>query len=269
MKHAREGGPVRYRARVEYDGTEFAGFQAQPGRRTVQGELEAALARLNGGRRIRVSAAGRTDAGVHAAGQVIAFTWTGAMPAQQLGPAFGALLPRDVAIGPLRRVALDFDPRRAATRRTYRYSIWDGPRSPLRERFSYELDERLDVEAMATAASLLVGRRDFSAFGRVKDTSVRTLHEVRVRRDGHLVTSDVTGDAFLRQMVRSIVAALIRIGIGRATAADLEEALRSPGRAFSGAVVPARGLCLRRVTMGTRTRTTREHDETKEERQGP
>ena len=140
MKHAREGGPVRYRARVEYDGTEFAGFQVQPGRRTVQGELERALTHLTGESAFRIQVAGRTDAGVHATGQVIAFTWTGDMAARQLGQAIGALLPPDVAIGPLRRVAADFDPRRAATRREYRYSIWTGPRSPLRSRYVHELD---------------------------------------------------------------------------------------------------------------------------------
>jgi tRNA pseudouridine38-40 synthase len=259
MKHAREGGPVRYRARVEYDGTEFAGFQAQPGRRTVQGELERALAHLSGGPRIRVDAAGRTDAGVHAIGQVIAFTWPGRMTAKQLGPAIGALLPPDVAIRPLVRVALDFDPRRAATRREYRYSIWTGPRSPLRSRYRYELDERLDVEAMQDAARHLVGRHDFSAFGRVQNTASRTLYEVRLKRRGHLVTIDVAGDAFLRQMVRSIVAALIRIGMGRATAEDLVRELGSPGRAFAGSVAPAQGLCLRRVTIGPpRTRDDKE-----------
>jgi tRNA pseudouridine38-40 synthase len=265
MKPAREGGPVRYRARVQYDGTEFAGFQAQPGRRTVQGELERVLAHLSGEPRVQVKAAGRTDAGVHATGQLIAFTWTGRMTASQLGPAIGALLPRDVAIGPLTRVALDFDPRRAATRREYRYSIWTGPRSPLRNRYLHELDEQLDVEAMAAAASQLVGRHDFSAFGRVQHSAIRTLYEVRVRRQGHLVTIDVAGDAFLRQMVRSIVAALIRIGMGRATAEDLVGELHSPGRAFDGAVVPAQGLCLRRVAIGPSPRTRN----TKEARQRP
>ena len=251
---------MRYRARVEYDGTEFAGFQAQPGRRTVQGELERVLAHLHGGRRVTVSAAGRTDAGVHATGQVIAFTWTGAMPGKRLGQAVGAMLPRDVSIGPLQRVAPDFSPRRAATRREYRYSIWTGPRSPLRERYAYGLEEHLDVEAMQAAASQLVGARDFSAFGRVNGRAVRTLYEVRVRRQGHLVTIDVIGDAFLRQMVRSIVAALIRIGMGRASAEDLVSELRSPGRAFAGAVVPPQGLCLRRVVIGPpgRDRTTKE-----------
>ena len=141
MKHAREGGTVRYRARVEYDGTEFAGFQAQPGRRTVQGELERVLAHLSGEPTIRIKSAGRTDAGVHATGQVIAFTWHGGMAAKELGQAIGALLPPDVAIGSLARVALDFDPRRAATRREYRYSIWTGPRRPFGRHTVYELDE--------------------------------------------------------------------------------------------------------------------------------
>jgi tRNA pseudouridine38-40 synthase len=172
------------------------------------------------------------------------------MAARELGQAIGALLPRDVAIGPLRRVAPDFDPRRAATRREYRYSIWTGPRRPLQRRTVYELDEPLDAEAMHAAAQVLVGRHDFSAFGRVQHTAVRTIHLVRVRRRGHLVTIDVSGDAFLRQMVRSIVAALIRIGMGRATAEDLADELRSTDRAFAGAVAPPQGLCLRRVVIG-------------------
>jgi tRNA pseudouridine38-40 synthase len=223
---------VRYRARVQYDGTEFAGFQAQPGRRTVQGVLERALAHLVGGQRIPISAAGRTDAGVHATGQVIAF--------------------------------LDFDPRRAAIRREYRYTIWNGPRNPLRERFAYPLEDRLDVDSMQRAAAALVGQHDFTAFGRVKTRSVRTLYEVRLRRHGHLVTIDVVGDAFLHQMVRSIVAGLIRVGLGRATSEDLVRESRGPGRAFDGAVVPPCGLCLRRVVIGS----PRKRQGMKEQRQG-
>src|SRR3954452_1619647 len=118
-KIVRKDGPVRYSARVEYDGTDFAGFQVQPGRRTVQGELEAALGRLSGGTRIRVDGAGRTDAGVHAAGQVIAFTWIGRLPADGLVRALRAVLPPDVAIGRLWRVPADFRPRHAAQRREY------------------------------------------------------------------------------------------------------------------------------------------------------
>lgn len=248
--HAREGGPVRYAARVEYDGTDFAGFQVQPGRRTVQGELEAALGRLGGGDRIRVDGAGRTDAGVHAADQVIAFNWTGRLRADELVQALRAVLPPDIGIGRLWQVPAGYRPRHAARRREYRYSIWNGPRSPLRERFALGCREVLDVEAMDRAAQALVGRHDFSAFGGWDRQPIRTLHRVRVRRNGRLVTIDVVGDAFLRQMVRSIVAALLRIGRGEATAEDLEVALRSPGRAFAGAIAPPHGLCLRRVILG-------------------
>jgi tRNA pseudouridine38-40 synthase len=247
---ARESGPVRYQARVEYDGTDFAGFQVQPGSRTVQGELEAALARLTGGRRVRVDAAGRTDAGVHAEDQVIAFTVPGALATGKLARALDALLPPDLAIHALRRVPAGFRPRYAARSREYRYTVWNGPRSPLRERYALGVRVPLDVAAMAKAALTLEGRHDFSALGGRHRQPTRTLHRVRVRKSGRTITIDVVGEAFLRQMVRSIVAALLRIGRGEATADELSVALRSPGRAFSGAVAPARGLALRRVVLG-------------------
>jgi tRNA pseudouridine38-40 synthase len=247
---------VRYAARVEYDGTGFAGFQVQPGARTVQGELEAALRGISGGRRVRVDGAGRTDAGVHAIGQVIAFTWTGGrMSAVELGRAIVAVLPSDVTVGRLHRVPPGFSPRRAAIRREYRYSIWNGPRSPMRERYALGVREPLDVPAMHAAAQVLVGRHDFSAFGGKHRQPIRTLLGVRVRRTGRMVTVDVAGDAFLRQMVRSIVAALLRIGHGTATASDLEAALRSRDRVFAGQVAPPHGLCLRRVVIGEDPRT--------------
>jgi tRNA pseudouridine38-40 synthase len=243
---------------VEYDGTEFSGFQAQPGKRTVQGEIERALSRLNGGRRIRVDGAGRTDAGVHAQGQVVAFSYAGRFSTLELGRALEAMLPPDLAIGPLRRVPLGFKPRYAAVLREYRYTIWNGPRSSLRERYALGIREPLDVPAMAEAAAVFVGRHDFSAFGGADRQPIRTLHGVRVRRNGRTITIDVTGDAFLRQMVRSIVAALLRVGRGEATVGDLEAALRSPQRAFAGAVAPPHGLSLRRVTLGK----TRQRNET-------
>jgi tRNA pseudouridine38-40 synthase len=246
---------VRYAARVEYDGTDFAGFQAQPGGRTVQGELEAALARISGGRRIRVAAAGRTDAGVHATGQVIAFTLASRLAAPELARSLDALLPADVALRSLRRVEPGWQPRYAARYRAYRYTVWNGPRSPLRERFALGVRQALDAAAMAEAATVLEGRHDYSAFGSKHRQPIRNLHRVRVRRRGRTIAIDVIGDAFLRQMVRSIVAALLRVGRGEATADDLAAALVSPGRAFSGAVAPPQGLCLRRVGLGRPLRT--------------
>jgi tRNA pseudouridine38-40 synthase len=205
---------------------------------------------LSGGRRIRVEGAGRTDAGVHATGQVIAFTWPDGRLADDIDRGMAALLPRDVAIGALRRVPRGFRPRYSALRREYRYTIWNGPRSPLRERYALGLRDPLDADAMARAARVLVGRHDFSAFGGGHRQPIRTLHDVRVRKSGHTITVDVIGDAFLRQMVRSIVAALVRVGRGEATTDQVADALRSPHRAFAGAIVPPQGLCLRRVILG-------------------
>lgn len=260
---AREGGPVRYAARVEYDGTDFEGFQTQVGRRTVQGELERVLGQISAGRRVKVEGAGRTDAGVHARGQVIAFTWSAGRDAAQLERSLAALLPADIAVGPLRRVPADFRPRYRALQREYRYSIWNGPASPLRERHAVGVREPLDVAAMAAAGERLVGRHDFSAFGGGGRQPIRTLYRVRVRRSGRMVTVEVVGDSFLRQMVRRLVAALIRVGRGEVTADELAAALRSGRPAFGGATAPAKGLCLWRVTLGRRTdATSKEMDET-------
>jgi tRNA pseudouridine38-40 synthase len=240
---------VRYRARVQYDGTDFAGFQAQAGRRTVQGELERALARISGGSPVRVEGAGRTDAGVHAAGQVIAFTYAGRLGPTELGTALAGLLPADIAVGRLSQVPPGYRPRYEAVQREYRYSIWNGPPSPLRERYALGVRERLDTAAMAAAAERLDGRHDFTAFGGGGRQPIRTLHRVRIRRHGRMITVEVVGRAFLRQMVRRLVAALIRVGRGQATADDVSAALRERRPAFNGEVVPPTGLCLWRVTL--------------------
>jgi tRNA pseudouridine38-40 synthase len=255
-KSAREGAPVRYRARVEYDGTDFAGFQVQRGARTVQGELEAALARISGGSRVRVAAAGRTDAGVHATGQVIAFTDPNGRTAKELARALDALLPDGVAIREVRRVQVGFNPRYAARYREYRYTVWNGPRSPLRERYALGVRDQLDTAAMERAGSVLVGRHDFSAFGVAHRQPVRIVHSIRVRRNGSLVTIDVAADAFLGQMVRRMVAALLEVGHGSTNEEAVAAALASRRPAFNGAAAPAKGLCLRRVVLGPmRSRT--------------
>jgi tRNA pseudouridine38-40 synthase len=244
---------VRYRARVEYDGTDFAGFQAQRGARSVQGVLEDALAHLNGGARLRVDAAGRTDAGVHAADQVIAFTYPGRLSAQELGRALDALLPADVSVRDVRRVAEGFHPRHAARYREYRYTVWNGPRSPLRERLALGVRAPLDTAAMARAGSVLEGRHDFSAFGApVGASPIRTVRRVRVRRRRSEVTIDVVADAFLRGMVRRIVAALLEVGRGNIEADAVGQALVGRRAAFDGATAPAKGLSLRRVVLGRR-----------------
>jgi tRNA pseudouridine38-40 synthase len=252
---------VRYRARCEYDGTDLAGFQLQLNARTVQGELEAALARLNGGERVPVDGAGRTDTGVHATGQVIAFTYRGTVAGAALERAINSLLPPDVAIRDLRRAPDEFHPRYAARYREYRYTVWNGPRSPLRERHALGVRAPLDVAAMASAASVYVGRHDFSSFGGVDRPPVRTVHMVRVRKEGRLVTIDVRAESFLRGQVRRMVAGLIEVGLGRIDATALEAALAAPEPALNGAAAPAKGLCLRRVALGRRPADDKEDEE--------
>lgn len=241
---------MRYSARVEYDGTDFAGFQIQPKGRTVQMELELALATVSDGRRVRVDGAGRTDAGVHARGQVIAFDYPGRLDRNELQGALNDLLPADVSVASVRRVESGFKPRYRATYREYRYEIWNGPRSPLRERYAFGVRDRLDLDAMREAAKVFVGEHDFSALAGRDVQPVRTLHSVEVRRDGRSITIVVVGNAFLRGMVRRIVAALLLVGTGKADREAVARALESSGPAFRGAAAPARGLTLWRVSMG-------------------
>jgi tRNA pseudouridine38-40 synthase len=249
----RGGSARRFRATVVYVGTEFSGFQLQRGSRTVQGELEAALTRLTGGDRVVVQGAGRTDAGVHALGQVIAFTYSGRFTAEGLTAALNGTLPPDVAIRDLRRAPAGYNPRYAARAREYRYSIWNGPRSPLRERTTLWVRSELDVAAMASAATALVGRHDFSAFGGADPQPVRTIHRIAVRRNGSAVTIDVRADAFLRGMVRRIVAVLLAVGKGTLEVSAVPGLLTAVIPALGGASAPARGLCLRRVVLGRRS----------------
>ena len=244
--------PRRFRARVEYDGTDFYGFQVNPGRRTVQGVLEDALVRLGNGKHRRVDGAGRTDAGVHATGQVIAFSWDGHQTATELGKALERVLPADVAVHGLRRAPYGFKPRFAARYREYRYTVWNGPPSPLRERTALGVRVPLDTAAMARAGSAFIGRHDFRAFGATDRSPVRTVMAVRVRQQGRLVTIDVRADSFLRGMVRRMVAVLLEVGLGRMDETAVPAALAGPGPAFDGTAVPAKGLCLRRVALGRR-----------------
>lgn len=243
----------RFRARVEYDGTDFAGFQVNPGQRTVQGVLEDALARIGNGAGERVDGAGRTDAGVHATGQVIAFSYDGRLTAPELERALDALLPPDVTIRDVRAVPASFHPRYAARYREYRYTVWNGPRSPLRERTALGVRVPLDTAAMARAGSVFEGRHDFSAFGAADRSPVRTVMAVRVRQDGRTVTIDVRADAFLRGMVRRMVACLLEVGLDKMDTEAVRAALAGPGPALDGAAAPAKGLCLRRVVFGRTT----------------
>jgi tRNA pseudouridine38-40 synthase len=254
-KRVREDAPRRYSARVEYDGTDFAGFQVNPGKRTVQGTLEDALARLGDGVVRRVDGAGRTDAGVHALGQVIGFSYVGRLDALGLGAALAAILPRDVAVRDIRPAPERFNPRYAARYRDYRYTIWNGPPSPLRERTANGVREPLDTDAMARAASAFIGRHDFRVFGTGDRDPVRTVTAVRVGRTGRYVTIDVRAESFLRGQVRRMVGLLVEVGLGKRDMEAVRSALADHGTTMKPPAAPAKGLCLRHVALKRGSRT--------------
>ncbi|HEX2221822.1 MAG TPA: tRNA pseudouridine(38-40) synthase TruA [Candidatus Limnocylindria bacterium] len=249
------------RAVIEYDGTAFTGSQRQPGSRTVQGELEEALNRLTG-ERIAIRLAGRTDAGVHATGQVAAFCLPPTRGGErydwpELRRRLNAVLPPDLAVRSLRAAPPGFDPRREAIERVYRYRIrMGGAKRPLDRHRTLEIGERLDVEAMQAAAGLMLGERDFAALGADpagRGRTVRRVSSVVVRRRGELLEVRVAADAFLRRMVRSLVALLLAVGRGEIRAADAARLLDRGERALAGRAAPARGLTLERVRYGARS----------------
>jgi tRNA pseudouridine38-40 synthase len=240
------------RLTLEYDGTDFQGWQRQAeGTRTVQQTLEEALGRLLG-TPSTVVGAGRTDAGVHAEGQVASLRLDASLGPAELWRALNALLPPDLAVVDLAAAPPGFHARRDARRKTYRYRIWNAPlRSPLRARFSHHVASPLDVAAMAAAARLAVGTHDFRSFqtaGSEVGSSVRTLYRAEVLgRPGDEIRLEVEGDGFLRHMVRNLVGSLLRVGLGRAAPDSLAAVLAARDRASAGAAAPGHGLTLVRV----------------------
>ncbi len=245
-----DGAPLRRIALVvEYEGTAYAGSQYQKDARTVQGELEKALKRLTG-KAIRMALAGRTDAGVHAKGQVAAFLTTVPYEAGVFRRALNSHLPQDIAVRSAWDVALSFDVRRHARRRWYRYRIYNGQsRRPLFRNQCWHVPEPLDVEAMREAAHHLLGRQDFAALAAPAGgrSTVRTVHWAEVRRCRCWVLFDIEADAFLPQQVRRTVGALVRVGQRKESAEGFRRLLAGaqPGAATFAA--PAAGLCLMAV----------------------
>jgi tRNA pseudouridine38-40 synthase len=241
------------RLELAYEGTRFSGFGLQPGRLTVQGVLEEALAGVLG-EPVRVTAAGRTDAGVHARRQVVSFATSARLPAAALGAALRSRLPEDVIALGAGDADPAFDARRCAVRRHYRYSIWTAEAPSLCwRRFSLHWTERLDEERMNAAAAELTGRHDFSSFiGRAAQepaerSAVRTVARAGWRRRGDLLHFECSADAFARHMVRNMVGTLLWVGRGRLAPADVSDILAARDRRAAGPTAPARGLTLMQV----------------------
>ncbi|MBN1639644.1 MAG: tRNA pseudouridine(38-40) synthase TruA [Anaerolineae bacterium] len=240
---------IHLRATVAYDGTDFCGFQVQAAQRTVQGALEEALAQITQ-QETRVTGAGRTDSGVHALGQVIAFRTAWAGTIAELHRAWNAVLPRDVAVWSLTEAEAGFHPRFDARSRAYRYTIWNhGVRNPLLRRTALWEPTPLDLAAMQEAAQALVGEHDFGTFGSPPQgtNTVRRVLSADWTRDGARLSLDIEANAYLYRMVRSIVGTLLLVGRGTLSVAGFAALCAARERAQSGPSAPAHGLCLMAV----------------------
>jgi len=250
------GAPSVIALTVAYDGARFAGFARQPGLETVQGRIESAL-RTVLGRDVVTTGAGRTDAGVHALGQVVSFDATGDEPGHHaLRRSIDSLAGEGIAIRDVRVARAGFSARFDAVEREYRYRIVHGSAGPLYlERFSWHVVAELDAAAMREAAAYLLGEHDFRslcvAVSAIGKTTVRRLDTIEVLEEEHLgepcLTVRVIGNAFLHSMVRTLVGTIVEVGAGRRDPAWVGEAIAARSRAAAGPTAPAQGLVFHRV----------------------
>ncbi len=244
-----------FKAIVEYDGTDFCGFQWQKGKRSVQSVLEAALAKRME-EECKVAGAGRTDSGVHALGQVIGFSSSTRIPLERMALALNSTLPLDVTVRRVEEVSPAFHVRFSASSRVYGYLILNRRMpSALWRRYSGFCPVELNVEAMQVAANSLLGERDFAAFANdllPKEPTMRDMMVCRVRPYREFVIVRVEANAFLRGMVRNIVGTLMDVGMGKREPDSLGELLATRDRRMAGATAPPQGLCLLQVRYGER-----------------
>jgi tRNA pseudouridine38-40 synthase len=247
-----------FKITLAYDGAEFSGWQSQPGRRTVQGELERAWLEITG-ETVRMSAAGRTDAGVHALGQVASVESATTIPVESLVHALNSKLPEDAAVRLVERVADGFHATHDAKFKRYRYTIYNDPRRPVFLRnYAWHIPTPLDVPAMQAGGAHLVGTHDFASFqsvGSERESTVRTIFavEVSVLAPGSsnrgpeseaVITIDVEGDGFLYNMVRTIAGTLVEVGRGKRDPEWVAEVIAAKDRCAAGQTAPPHGLSM-------------------------
>ena len=251
---------TNFKAIIEYDGTDFAGFQWQHQTRTVQGVLEDAI-KLRVGKAVRVSGAGRTDAGVHGLGQVVSFQAETGIPIDRMAYALNSALPSDLSVRSVEAVDEAFHARFSASSRVYLYIVLNR-RTPsaLWRRYSAFQCHPLNADAMQDAAKRLVGEHDFAALAnelKPGEPTIRDMMRCEVAKRGDFLLMRFEANAFLRGMVRNTVGTLIEIGAGKRAPDDIEAILESRDRRRAGPSAPAQGLCLIRVRYGTRKHNPR------------
>ena len=237
----------RFQVLLAYDGTEFHGSQFQTELRTVQGELEKALTKIGWLEKTTLFA-GRTDAGVHAAGQVVAFDLKWEHTENELNRALNAVLPQDISAVKIQRIRHDFHPRYDAVSRKYHYQILISPvRDPLQERFGWRVWPELDVQLMVNASQLLLGIHDFGALGKPHQPGGSTIREILNTawiKEGNKLVFEIVGNAFLYHMVRRIVTVMVKIGKGKEPVDSVNEYLENPSGEPAQGLAPAHGLTL-------------------------
>ena len=236
---------------MEYDGTYYHGFQLQGDSSTIQGEMEEALWKLTG-ERLRVMAASRTDAGVHAKGQVVSFRTKSPLPLPTFINGLNYYLPRDIAVKAAHRVGDSFNVRRDAISREYNYYILNSlTRSPIRKGFSYLVTGHLDIEAMNLACQALIGEHDFASFasciGVGTKNTMRNVYRAKIDKDGELAVFNMVANSFLPHQVRNTVGALIRVGLGKVSVDQFHSIIEAKKPGLAGPAAPACGLCLMRI----------------------
>lgn len=238
------------RLTIEFDGTNYVGWQLQPNGLSIQQVVEDALGRLLG-EQVRVYSSGRTDAGVHAKGMVAAFRTERDLPLRAFSHGLNVLLPSDIAIVEAAEAAPDFNPRSDAKGKHYRYTIHNvSYRSPLSRHCAWQLRTGLDLELMQNAAAFFIGERDYAAFcasGSSARSTVRTVFSVEVERQGDFIYIDVKGSGFLRNMVRIIAGTLVEVGQGKIRPEAVPLLFLGQTRMDAGMTAPAQGLCLMEV----------------------
>jgi tRNA pseudouridine38-40 synthase len=234
-----------FKLRIEYDGSDFHGWQKQPGLRTVQGLLEDAVATIFR-KRVSVNGAGRTDAGVHAIGQVCNFVVDTDRTAEQVGRSMAGYLPEDIKVRQAEEVDIDFHARFNAISRRYVYYLRTEP-TAIGRRFAYVVTYPLDIDAVRAAAAALIGEKDFASFTPTRSSDVPTVCDVReilIERKEEVISIMIYADHFLHHMVRVIVGTLIEVGRGRIAPEHMDRILCKKDRTAAGPTIPPNGLFL-------------------------
>ena len=242
---------MKVKLTVSYDGTAYCGYQVQPNGVSIQQVLEESLEKVTG-EKLKKVGSGRTDAGVHAKGQVVHFeTPIENIPAEKFYKALNVYLPNDIKVLSSERVSDDFNARKSAKSKTYSYFCYiSDVELPLKERYAVKIDSNLDVNKMKNVAKEFIGEHDFKcmcASGSGAKTTVRTIYAVDIELCGQDLTVSVTGNGFLYNMVRILVGTLIDAGKGKITVEQVKEMLTSGKRILGGKTLPAKGLCLMKV----------------------